>query len=381
MKIGVLSQRLHRNYGGLLQAWALQQVLIGMGHAPELIFRNHDASRLSLAQLSLNCLSLAKRILRMLVSWRYVCLNNPFHRAYSGFPRFADKNFVNKIHKSKELFLDSELRTYIERSEFDAFIVGSDQVWREDYSPRIETYFLDFLKDSDKRKKIAYAASFGKRTDYISSDKMPECSKLLRRFDAVSVREISGVDIVRNDFGREDVDHVLDPTLLIDRERYIKLINIKDRFSRQMISYILDEDDEKLSVEKEISSFKKLNVDKFSTGENQNSGEEKRMLTMSQWLASFYDGRFVFTDSFHGMVFSIIFNKDFVVYANRERGMDRFESLLEDFDLRNRMIYSHKDFESRFDELMSPIDYNTVNEKLDKLRKKSVDWLLNALAD
>lgn len=379
MKIGILSQRLHRNYGGLLQAWALQQVLIGMNHDPELVFRNHDAPYLTLSQLSLNCLSLAKRILRMLISRKYVCINNPFHRAYSGFPRFADKHFVDKIHKSKELFLDSELRTYIRNAQYDAFIVGSDQVWREDYSPRIETYFLDFLADSDKRKKIAYAASFGKRTDYISPDKMPECSKLLKRFDAVSVREISGVDIVRSDFGREDVDHVLDPTLLIDRKMYIKLINTKDRFHRQMISYILDEDNDKLSIVKEISSFKKLNVEKFSTGENQNSGEEKRMLTMSQWMASFYDSQFVFTDSFHGMVFSIIFNKDFVVYANRERGIDRFASLLGDLDLMNRMVYSQEDFELRFNELMKPIDFVSVNDKLDELRKKSINWLKNAL--
>lgn len=379
MKIGILTQPLHRNYGGLLQAWALQQVLIAMNCTPELIFRNYDAPPLTLRRLLWNCISFGKRILKRLILRKYVCINNPFHRRYSGLPRFADKKFVDKIHKSKELFLDTELRGFIEKSDYEGFIVGSDQVWREGYSPRIETYFLDFLKNSDKRKKIAYAASFGKKVDYISYDRMSECRNLLKRFDAVSVREISGVDIVKSDFGREDVVHVLDPTLLIDSKMYIKLINTKDRFHRQMISYILDENDEKLRVIEEISSFRRLRVEKFSTGENQDSDEDKRMLTISQWIASFSDSKFVFTDSFHGMVFSIIFNKDFVVYANKERGIDRFTSLLGDLNLMNRMIYSWEDFESRIDEVMKPIDYISVNDKLDKLRNKSIDWLKNAL--
>ena len=174
MKIGILTQPLRLNYGGILQNWALQQVLKRMGHEPEMIFQCYG-HRPNGKLLVMRCLSFVKcQIKRYLLGRKNVYLHSIFSPEYNPrLPQYADGSFVRRIQKTRRLVGDIDLAKFEKRRGYEAFIVGSDQVWREDYSPRIETYFLDFLTEDDKRPKIAYAASFGKSKDYISKEKMP----------------------------------------------------------------------------------------------------------------------------------------------------------------------------------------------------------------
>ncbi len=102
----------------------------------------------------------------------------------------------------------------------------------------------------------------------------------------------------------------------------------------------------------------------------------KETYSVPEWLASFANADFVITDSFHGMVFSIIFEKEFVVIGNSKRGIDRFISLLSLLKLENRLIFDLKDLEKKD---LKPIDYSRVNIVLDNEKKKSKDFLLGAL--
>ena len=289
---------------------------------------------------------------------------------------FADTTFVSdRIQKTKPLYSDTEMRRAIQHNNYDAFIVGSDQVWREEYSPRIQSYFLDFLSESDKRKSIAYAASFGKERDYISPENMSECRRLLGRFDAVSVREAEGIDIVRRDFGREQVEKVLDPTLLLSEADYGRIIDARERRNEPYLAtYILDQTNDKANIIGSVAAERGLSVNAIDI-----EVRPGKMSTMSQWLSNFAYADFVVTDSFHGCAFSIIFGKPFIAIANPERGLGRFLSLLGDFGLMDRLVYGSDDFTARRRQLLAPIDYASVRQRHAALRQHSLTWLKTAL--
>lgn len=377
MKIGILTQPLHYNYGGIIQNWALQQVLKRCGYEPEMVFLV-SGEKADVRLLALRALSLIKCLAKKYVlNQEGIYLHSPFDPRYCpSVYYYADSEFIKRINKTKPLGRNTDLAHLVNRRRYDAFIVGSDQVWREEYSPNIFSFFLDFLPKNDKRRRIAYAASFGKESDYISLEKMPQCRKLLTRFDAVSVRENEGIEIINNDFGRQQVEKVLDPTLLLSSVDYDNLISPDDHKTKPFIaSYILDNAEEKESILKAVSSVKDLPISKMSIDIVPGS-----MASISQWLANFADADFVVTDSFHGCVFSIIFGKPFIAVANKERGLDRFTSLLGEFELTNRLISNYHEFRDHKDILLSMPDYNTVNSRLETLRQSSLKFLTNALA-
>lgn len=379
MKIGILTLPLHFNYGGALQNWALQQVLIHMGHNPEMICRRNHVDDNGPSQKALYCMLLIKNILLGLLGKRkYFRLSNPFSREFSTNPLYMDYGFVNRIIKSRKCFDNEGLLNVVKNGGYEAFIVGSDQVWRQKYSPRIETYFLDFLTDGDSRKRIAYAASFGKTKDYIDKNKMPECRRLLQKFDAISVREDEGIDIVNNDFGVAYVRKVLDPTLLLTPDMYDLLIKKEDIIAISGITaYILDNSDEKAQVLEDIASTIKYDIRRFS-GEFNNS----RPNSVSEWLAAIRYAKFVVTDSYHGCIFSILFNRPFVAIANKYRGLGRFTSLLNELNLMDRLILCKNDYMVRKATLLNkPIDWQKVNDRLAELRISSLNWLKNALKE
>ena len=360
-----------------MQNWALQQVLKRLGHEPETITLNGD-KRPSGVMLAMRCASLVKCIMkRYLLNRKDVYFYSIFNPRYCpSAPQYADSAFVNGINKTKSITADIDWYKFLSQRRYDAFVVGSDQVWREDYSPNITSYFLDFLPKDDKRKRIAYATSFGKRNGYICEEKMLECRRLLDLFDAVSVRENEGVGIVKNDFGRDQVEKVLDPTLLLSTKDYEELIQPKDRHHKPYIaSYILDNSDEKSTILKQIAESKNLPVNEVDI-----EVKPEGMPTVSQWLANFADSDFVVTDSFHGCVFSIIYGKPFIAIANPERGLDRFKSLLGEFGLNDRLIFNVDNFEEKKNQLMNTPDYESSYRKLKKLRQSSLEFLTDALA-
>ena len=241
----------------------------------------------------------------------------------------------------------------------------------------ITHYFLGFLPEDDNRIRIAYAASFGKTKGYISKEYMPYCRKLLHRFNAVSVREYEGVEVLQKDFDYEDGVKGLDPTLLLSADEYRKLIKDKDRMHKSkshIAVYLLDSLKDKDSIPARVSSRLGIPFKMFSA-----EYQKGRMLTVSQWIAEFDNASFVITDSFHGCVFSILFHRFFMVIANVTRGVGRIVSLLRDCGLENRIVFSFEDFEQRIDELISPIDYTQVEELLKKKKTESFQFLCKAI--
>lgn len=381
MKIAILTQPLIQNYGGILQCYALQTILQNMGHEVVVLNRTYN---FSYKQIILQIGSLIKSvILKFILRKKNKRLINPLLENYRELLEYnsPDPKRVNSFKKqyirlSKGLWTSKDLGNYCKQNRFDVIIVGSDQVWRELYSPCITDYFLGFLSNKDKTKKIAYAASFGTSENPISYEGIKLCKKHINKFDAISTREISGVKLVKELFNK-DASLVLDPTLLLSAEDYIQLIKEDDSVSEMphdtLTTYILDWSHKKKKCIDGIAAELKL-LNRNDIYPDDSSSYSFRMKSIPQWLASFRNARYVITDSFHGCVFSIIFRKDFAVIINNERGSDRFTSLLRILELEDRII-SVDDKESIMPVLTTPIAYANVERKIEDMGKVSLSFL------
>lgn len=378
MKIAILTQPLWANYGGILQAYALQEVLKSMGHKVEVINRDFNwgiNKGRSLSLIIRRFLSFLKTLIYIYILKRegYI-LVNPLSRYYHTIRTEIDPlPFVKrKIACSRVIRTSTELELYFKRNKFDAYVVGSDQVWRPRYSPCIADYFLQGLENYSNVKRIAYAASFGTDVWEYSEEQTRIVINLISKFDAVSVREQSGVKLC-NDFLKVSAMHLLDPTMLLNADDYVKLYKQKTRTSRipgDVFCYILDSSSEvndiiKCVKEMDMTPFhhKKINTNRFTP------------ISVEQWLRNIHDARFIITDSFHACVFSILFKKPFCVWVNRDRGTARFDSLLKMFHLEKRIITSLDDFQNRIKTLLEIDDTNYVDDILLSQRMKSYEFL------
>lgn len=356
MRVGIVTLPLYNNYGGILQNYALQQVLIRLGHKPITINkeRQYNKVRYYLSILKFN-----------------VFKTFGYHRDkyfyYQGFRREPEiKKFIKK-----RIRLTNAVTQYskncIKRNKCEAIVVGSDQVWRRSFWNEIELldYFLQFLEGIEI-KRIAIAASFG-IDDWDYEDIITQsCSNLLAKFDKVSTREDSGVELCKKFLHRNDVVGILDPTMMLNVNDYLDICNnVSFRGYGILFAYILDYDADKIELISKVALQKGLRpIIKYS--------EQKAELSVEEWLAHFRDAEYIITDSFHGTVFSIIFNKPFNAIINSVRGSGRFHSLLNRFDLRDRIVSESDNINT------NDIDWNPVKEKLSALKEKTYFFIKNA---
>ncbi|MFI3296363.1 MAG: polysaccharide pyruvyl transferase family protein [bacterium] len=372
MKIGIVTIPPRNNYGCVMQAYALQRVLREMGHEAYIIMTEKPRFKLNPYLTPLIYLKRAFKKYVLCNKKSVVFLDTKFKRDY----KLTRQHYVN--------FVDDNIPQYhckkyqdIAHNEFDAFVVGSDQVWRIKHFDNIQNTYLDFAKGWDI-KRYAYAASFGTSDlNEYTSNEVAECSSLIKMFDAVSVREDVGVDICRDYFDK-DAKHVLDPTMLYDQEDYEKLIENEPQQSGKLVSYILDTTEQKESITSNICDKLNLVCHKaraekyFYYGLLVDNLDDYVRTSPYKWLSAFRDAEFVVTDSFHGTVFSIIFNKPFVVMENVYSGNARVSSLLKIFGLEDRLINNSSELnEAHF----VPIDYERVNKIKKEWQQRSLDFL------
>lgn len=351
MKIGILTQPLTTNYGGILQNYALQTVLKRMGnevwtidhykytwldwldHAWRVLAHKMLGHDVKFGQTPPKKKAIAKYLRRFVL--QHISITTPC-------AKYLEKKIVKKYG-------------------FDAIVVGSDQVWRPVYNKHIDKMFLSPCQNMDI-KRIAYAVSFGSDKWELTPKQTKICTPLAQKFDTVSVREASGVALCRN-YLNVDATHVLDPTLLLTAKDYMHLcseIPFKEPF---VFAYILEPNEEKFTEIKTFAQNKGLPYLIRSAG-----SLIQKDASIEKWLSQFRDAAFVITDSFHGTVFSIIFEKDFYVYANLSRGTSRFDSLLGLLDLKNRVVDGHISEKEK-------IDWGKVNDSIALERSMSLDFI------
>ncbi len=374
MNVGILTLSIHGNYGGVLQNYALNAVL-----------RKNGINALTIEYKKLKHQRLKIKVFRVLrnIGGRYIIKSLSYYN-----PKFA---FLYHIRTFADRYipLTKVLKTKTELEEiskkYDAIIVGSDQVWRYVFIyDDVATYFLDFVNNAST-KRIAYAASIGVDNNEYPIKDLEVIRELYPRFDAVSVREKSSVELINSLWAEyPKAEHVLDPTMLLEADDYRKIIhkavNVKHAGIGMLFYYVLDMTEDKMSNILKLSAEKNL---QSYTIYSSNGVELQKILRagftqeIEQWLSCINDADFVVTDSFHGCVFCILFSKQFVVYGNKERGQSRFTSLLHLFGLEDRII----DVNQSTDEItaLPMIDYEKVKSILRMEREKSLNFLFGQL--
>ena len=377
MKIGIITQPLECNYGGLLQNYALQEVLRNLEHDVYTI--NRRLPDIYTCRLDVIIRWTLKRYIKKLIGWEY-----PLTRKEYNILKQNCTNFVKENIRTTKIFNNNkEVKSIIKKEKFNTYVVGSDQVWRPCYSNNIYNDFLDFCQDEPNIRRIAYAASFGVSEWEFNEEQTKECSRLAKLFDAISVREDSGIALCEEHLG-VDAIHVLDPTLLLEKDYYIKLVEkAKEPVSNgNLFCYILDNNEtikngiQYIEQTLSLNSFQvKARNSKYSLKRGEDI-KDHIVPSPTKWLRAFMDAEMVFTDSFHGCVFSIIFNKPFWVIGNKGRGNARFDSLLKLFNLENRRIDVNEIKEVYFSE---PIDWEKINTIKKEWQEKSINFLKSNL--
>ena len=371
MRIAIVTLPLHTNYGGLLQAYALKRCLEDMGHEATVLDRKVKMplpAAWKAPFIYMKRMLQAKPLAEVFREYRY-------RRDYPVFAakvqRFTDEHISPRM-------IDG-LRD-IKEGEYDAFIVGSDQVWRPLYFGRIEDAFLEFTKDWDV-VRMSYAASFGTDNLEYEYETIQRCTALLERFNAVSVRESSAVTMCEEWLDCDRTVHVLDPVMLLDADSYRALASSASSHpcEGKVATYILDRTSEKQAVVDFMTRVSGCEVADLSVRSDLRLPANERVVPpIEDWLAGFMDARCVVTDSFHGCVLSILFHKPFVAVGNSRRGMARLESLLAMFGLGMRLVQGI-DPEDDGEFFLSDPDWAAVDAVLENERMKSVSFLREGL--
>ena len=256
-----------------------------------------------------------------------------------------------------------------EGTMYDVYIIGSDQVWRPGYVQNVADFFL--YQIDNNIKKYSYAASFGTDEWLFTEKETSICRDAIKYFLKISIRESSTIDLCYDKLGKKP-EFVLDPTLLLDNKFYSGLIEKHESYREgKLCAYILN----KKSLMPIVETYSKIldtsSVFPHSEVEDVSAPLDLRVVpSVSDWLDSIRSSQAVCTDSFHGMAFSIIFRKPFIVVVNKERGAARFFSLLNALNLEHRIVDESTDLND-----LKPIDWGDVEDRLAKMQGQSIQFL------
>ena len=367
MKIGIITMPLCANYGGTLQNWALQQTLIRMGHEPITLRFPVSYQGMSSVHFWVKVFprQFASYIAHLFIGKR---LEKPqtirmWKKSISGMERFVQER-INVTDYLPNLSMEDARRYGVE-----ALIVGSDQIWRPVMYDAVKYYFLGFAKDFDILR-IAYAPSVALSEWPFKEETTLKLKELIKKFSAISVREDSSVKLIKDNLG-VDAQWVLDPTMLLQRRDYLAVCkDVPEDTESFVFAYILDMNDEKKKLAEIVAEACGCRV-KYLTADKVKEDD-----TIEKWRANFRDANFVVTDSYHGTVFSLIFQKQFYSFYNNYRGNARMDSLKKISGLNKRFV--EKDFDDI--RVQEEIDYAEVERKINLNRDKSISFLRESLA-
>jgi hypothetical protein len=358
------------NYGGILQAYALQSTVRELGYQPTL-----DTPT------------------RIKVTWktypRYLrdAIRN------KGFDSVITGKLKNTQRRKTQAFIETHFRTVdlfggfwepkpskSQWAPFNIFLAGSDQVWRPEYA-HVPSYMFDFVKDKSK-KLCAYSASFG-RSDLseFPPKHLTAAKDLLSRFYGISVREQNGVQLARDLNAK--AQWVLDPVLLAGRSVFDRLLVDRPLVQRPQIAVLmLDSSPSREKLIQDLAARTGLDVIRFypeqlkSRRAFKDSPERYTFPSVESWLDVIRSSSFVLTDSYHVTLFSLLFEREFLTIGNAARGLERFTSILDAVNLPSRLI----DEATEITPALEPIGWNPVHRRLNSLRSHSLAFLEDALA-
>ncbi|HAG10960.1 MAG TPA: polysaccharide pyruvyl transferase family protein [Desulfotomaculum sp.] len=372
IKVGLISYHFLNNYGTMLQAYALQRKICELGFEAEYIDYRFQELRPSLFNVLLMRI---KRFGIYIYQYKYYSVKAAYLSKLSIRKEYFKDFYTKHIRTSPSQYATiRELE--LQQPEYDIYIVGSDQVWNPNLSCARPAYYLSFVKDN--KKKASYAPSVGVVS--LTSDQEQKMAGYIRNFNYLSCREISGAKLLENISGR-NISHVLDPTFLLDKTIWEE-IAIRPRITEPYIlCYFLG--DTKQPREFALQLENKTGIKAYYIPCSPLDMSKKTAIYdvgPAEFLGLIQNASYVCTDSFHGNVFSIIFERQFYSFCKRadtELTSDnsRIKELLKYTGLENRLITIGQ----RFPDEKNKIDYQLVESYLGPMKERSESYLLGIL--
>lgn len=342
MKISLLTIHAADNYGATLQAYATQKILEQLGHVVEFVDLDIPNPYSSLKGLLLF----------------------PKHLK---FERFRKKHYhlLTKHYNSLQDLKDNP-------PVAECYLVGSDQTWNPVITrDKASAFFLDF--GDEKVMRTCYAPSFGmqqwEENPWISTEKV---KKLLHRFNKICVREDDGVRMLSETFGLDDVIWVIDPTLHYDD--YTDIVKNVPQ-TDDLILYKLTNSTDFYDKAKLIASELKITPRSIGSIRRISGVKCGYPEGVEKWIQRIGGAKYVMTDSFHGMVFSILYHRQFIMYARSAKLTNRMLSLLSQLGIEDRIVQETASAYEIQKKLVEPIDYNKVHIRLEKMREDAMSFL------
>lgn len=368
MKVGLVPLLYNEyNYGGVLQFYALQRILKSKNIECDILFFNNDE------KVSYYELSARKKILLNVKIAIYSC--------FDGKSNIIDENIRKrklKIDEFKRQYYSPVINeTNIFYSEYDAIVCGSDQIWNPNWARR--RCFLEFVPD--EINKVIYAASLG--CESMSKEQKAQFEPRIERLQYVSVREQSGKAILDSFIKDKDIKVVLDPTLLLLPEDWNNIV-AEPKEKGYVFTYFLGKYDDKIDYIGEFAKRKGLKIINipFASGEKNDDvcfGDlQIKDADPGEFIGLIKNAEYIFTDSFHACVFSVLFKKEFYAFQrdNSKKMQGRINTLLHNFNLPDRFIEVGADLD-----MISLIDYQNNDMIQESLRRDSLAFLLDSIND
>lgn len=344
MRIGLLTYHKSYNCGAVMQTYATCRILKELGHEVELIDLRQPEP----------------------IKFRQLIFIPRFIKFFFFFKKYYPH--ISKRYRNLKELKEAKLN-------YDCLIVGSDQTWNPLISKEhCLAYFLDFGDKSIKR--ISYASSFGVSVwPNTHKDLIKKIIDLLHNFSAISVREETGKNIIKKEFGL-DSKLVLDPTMLHSSYDEITT-NIKP--NNRIICYLLKRSKEQLNMSLYLSKITGYKARMIFNGYPLKGFEYCYPPAVKGWIEQIAGASIVVTDSFHGLVFSLLYHRQFAVIPNNNGLSSRLLDLLKLVGLENHVFRSLDDLVNNIEVLENPIDYDKVDSIISFHRKDSINYLINAL--
>jgi hypothetical protein len=367
-RVGLMSYHFLHNHGTMLQAYALQKRISDLGHEAEYIdYRFREIEQRAPRKSRVR----RKRIFAYLRHSKYYILKGMYRRKFGRKDRIFDAFYEKYVRRSAHQYATIQMLE-VDPPSYDIYIVGSDQVWNPNLSCASPAYFLNYVRDN--RKKASYAPSLG--VHRLDPDQEKTIHESIVHFEHLSCRERSGATILSRLTGRE-VAHVLDPTMLLDSKTWEGVMTKDGPSPPYVLCYYLGDTRLPREYARELEKSKGMKtyyiaispLDYLRRGALFDVGP-------SEFLSLIKNASLVCTDSYHGIIFSILFQRPFNAFLKRketEKSSDntRIRELLALFELEDRLV------ESKFDPAakQKEIDYSGVVEKMERLQRDSEDYL------
>lgn len=368
-KVGIITFHFADNFGAVLQAYALQKAIKKL--KKDSIVDIIDFRPKSLTQIYDHSINIKRAIKKYGILntigflWNRVYYFIPVEKRLGAFENFRKRHLI--VSKTK---YNSVEDLVAQPPEYGYYITGSDQVWNPIYIKYVGySYFLNFL--GDETKKIAYAASIAQTVD---NKYIEEYKHYVNKFDYISIREQASLEFLKMLLDK-NIGLTMDPTFLLERSEWDKVVKLPSIKEKYILVYGIELNNELVKLANKISEKTDLQiVSYFNKKHFENIAGYIKYKAPDEFLGYLRNAELVLTNSFHGTVFSIIYNKPFYTVPHTVTG-SRMVNLLELFGLQDRILYKANDLIG----VNYNINYNKVSKILGKEKKYSLEFLKKAL--